>query len=107
MPGCRVHPRSQLKAQDVARQRQRQLVPWECVDHRGSGHTALPLAALPHTGVAHLREGMGVTIFPPLSPSGGMADATDSKSVGGNPMRVRLSPRASAMMLLIPPVQAQ
>ena len=36
-----------------------------------------------------------------------MADATDSKSVGGNPMRVRLSPRASAMMLLIPPVYAQ
>lgn len=26
-----------------------------------------------------------------------MADATDSKSVGGNPMRVRLSPRASAL----------
>jgi carboxypeptidase family protein len=29
-----------------------------------------------------------------------MADATDSKSVGGNPMRVRLSPRASAMTYL-------
>src|SRR5258708_9749536 len=31
-----------------------------------------------------------------------MADVKDSKSVGGNPMRVRLSPRASVMMLLIP-----
>src|SRR5213594_2652248 len=30
-----------------------------------------------------------------------MADATDSKSVGGNPMRVRLSPRASAMKYLL------
>ena len=30
-----------------------------------------------------------------------MADATDSKSVGGNPMRVRLSPRASAMTYLL------
>src|SRR6266404_4384666 len=29
-----------------------------------------------------------------------MADATDSKSVGGNPMRVRLSPRASGMTYL-------
>src|SRR5258706_5936248 len=39
--------------------------------------------------------------FRPLGPSGGMADATDSKSVGGNPMRVRLSPRASAVMYLL------
>src|SRR5690349_564894 len=45
---------------------------------------------------------LGVGIFPAhsVSPSGGMADATDSKSVGGNPMRVRFSPRALAMMVL-------
>src|SRR6266404_3403533 len=49
---------------------------------------------------------MDVAIFC-AGPSGGMADATDSKSVGGNPMRVRLSPRASALMLFIPPVYAQ
>ena len=30
-----------------------------------------------------------------------MADATDSKSVGGNPMRVRLSPRASGMFCCV------
>src|SRR5712691_8021027 len=41
------------------------------------------------------------SIFPPLGPSGGMADATDSKSVGGNPMRVRLSPRASGMLCCV------
>jgi hypothetical protein len=36
-----------------------------------------------------------------------MADATDSKSVGGNPMRVRLSPRASAItwFLCLAPAQ--
>src|SRR5882762_1091671 len=38
---------------------------------------------------------------PSVGPSGGMADATDSKSVGGNPMRVRLSPRASATLWLL------
>src|SRR5712691_6533956 len=41
------------------------------------------------------------SIFPPLGPSGGMADATDSKSVGGNPMRVRLSPRAFGPLYLL------
>ncbi len=74
---------------------------WTVGDHEICGQLASRPGALPGEGFEHLRRGTGLTIFPRPSPSGGMADATDSKSVGGNPMRVRLSPRASAMTYLL------
>ena len=46
-------------------------------------------------GGSELVSARGELVSPPR-PSGGMADAVDSKSTEGNLVRVRLSPRASS-----------
>src|SRR6266487_1633876 len=107
VPGNPVHPRGGLEAQAVARRRQPGRLLSAFRNHKTSGHPMLNVAALPRARFAHLRGGNGRDYISAPRPSGGMADATDSKSVGGNPMRVRLSPRASVMLLLIPLLYAQ